>query len=143
MLDLVASFARDHKVEPVAAGLMSGGCQDLDNFAIAKLILEWNNPAVDLGSGTLVADLSVNRISKIDGSGTARKLDHFAFWREGVDFFRIKIELEIIDKFSRIRDILLPFNQLAEPLECFVFAWYRDLCPPCISSEPRCLPRRS
>ena len=68
----VPRFGRNDVGKPISGGLRVGSRQDLDNVSILKLMLELNDPAVDLRTRTGVADFRVNGVSKVDGTGSAR-----------------------------------------------------------------------
>ncbi len=62
-----------------------------------------------------MADLGVNAVGEIDRRGVARQHHNFAFRREGVDLFGIKIDLQRGKKFVGIADVALPLDHLPQP----------------------------
>ena len=115
MLDLVARARGLHQPEPVAAGFVARLGDDLDNVARMQLVTQRHHAAVDLGSNAGVPDFSVNGVGKVDRCSIARKHNNFAFRREGVNLFGIKIDFQRRKKFIGIADIALPLNHLPQP----------------------------
>ena len=56
----------DHKLQPVLAGMVSRLGDDLDRIPVLELILQRNDVPVHLGADTLVADIRVDAVGKID-----------------------------------------------------------------------------
>src|SRR5262249_3388741 len=93
---------------------------DFDHVSIAKLIFERNDSAVCFCSAAGEPYLSVDEEREIDRSRAARQLDDFSFRREAVDLLRIEVELERIEKLSRVFYFLLPLDEPLQPDERFV-----------------------
>ena len=72
---------------------------------------------VHLGADAGVADFGVHAVGEVDGCGVARQNYNFAFGRESVDLFGIKIDLQRGKKFVGITDVALPLNHLPQPRE--------------------------
>src|SRR5262249_53241708 len=101
---------------------MAGRCQDLTDLTVVQLVLERHDAPVDLGTRALITYLGMDGVSKIDGCRTSGKLNDLALGGKGIDFTRIEIELQRINKLAGIRDGKLPFDQPPQPFECLVFA---------------------
>ena len=126
MLDLVARARRHHEVEPVAARLVAGIGDDLDDVAVAQAGAQRHHLAVDAGADALVADVGVNGVREIDRRRAPRERLHLPFGREDVDLFRIQIDFEVLNELVRVADFLLHFQQLADPLEVALVAMVAD-----------------
>jgi hypothetical protein len=124
--DFVARARGDGEVQPVAARAVARRRQNLDDFAVLDLVLERDDAVVDLRARTLVADFGVNRVGEVNRRRAARELNHLAFGREGVDLFRVQIKLEARDELARV-GLLLPLDEVAQPLERLVFARVLEL----------------
>src|SRR5688572_31460874 len=115
--DLAAGARRDDETEPVAARLVAGLRDDLDDVAVLQARAERNHPPVDAGADALIADVGVNGVGEIDGGCSARQRSHLALRREDVDLLRIQVDLEVLQELLRIPHLLLHFEQLPHPLE--------------------------
>ena len=62
-----------------------------------------------------MSDIGVNRVREVYGGGAARKRLDLPLRREGVDLVGIQLDLEVLDEFLRIADLLL--EQLPHPLK--------------------------
>src|SRR5437870_11641978 len=102
--------------------------QDFDNVAAVQLVTQRHHASVYVGSHTGVPNVRVDSVSKIDRGGVARQDHHFAFRGEGVDLFRIKIDLQSRQELVGIGDVTLPVNYLAQPRQ--VVDWQRDVSDP-------------
>ena len=120
VLDLVARARRLDQAEPVAAGLVAGLREDLDDVAGMQLVAQRHHASVDLGADAGVADFGVNRVSEVDGRGVARQHHDLALGREGVNLFGIEIDLQGGEEFVGIADIALPLDHLPQPCEALL-----------------------
>src|SRR5712692_9329357 len=116
-----------NETEPIAAGVVALLGEDFDDIAAGDFMAQRNHLAVHLSPNTLVADLGVNHVGKIDGRGAARKLEHAAFRRESVDFDRSEIHFERGEKFSGLLELLGPFDELAHPGDALIVIFRRGL----------------
>ena len=126
MLDLVARARRDDEVQPVAARLVPGLRDDLDDVAVLEARAERHHLAVDARADALVADVGVDRVREVDRRRAARQRLDLPLRREGVDLFRIELDLQVLDELLRVADFLLLFEQLAHPLEVALVALVAD-----------------
>ena len=99
---------------------------DLDDIAVLKAAAERNHPAVDAGANALVADVRVDHVREIHGRGAARQRADLAFRREDVDVLGVQIDLQVLEEFLRIPNLLLHFEKLAHPLEIALVAVIAD-----------------
>src|SRR5580658_8230854 len=84
-----------------------------------------NHAPVHLGADAGVADFGVHAVSEVNRRRVPRQHYHFSFWCEGVDLFRIKIDLQCGEKFVGIADVALPLDYLPQPGEA-LFVLRRD-----------------
>jgi len=68
-LDFVAGPGGLDDGEPVFAGRVACLRHDVDNIAIAEDIAERHDAPVNLGAHACIANLRVNRVGEIDGTG--------------------------------------------------------------------------
>ena len=66
VLDLVARARRLDDGQPVAAGLVPGLGQDLDDVAAVQLVAQRHHAPVHLGAHAGVADFGVDGVGKVD-----------------------------------------------------------------------------
>ena len=122
MLNFVPSARRLDESQPVATGLVSRLSDDLDDVAVAQLVPKWDDASIDLGAYTGITDFGVDVIGKVDAGCVARKDYNFPFRSEGIDLFRVEVDLERGKKFIWIGNIALPLHHLPQPGETlFVF----------------------
>ena len=69
-----------------------------------------------------MADVGVNRVGEVDRRRPSRQHLHLPARRERVDLFGIEIDLEVGQELLRIADLLLPLEQLPQPLEVLLVA---------------------
>src|ERR1043165_1918011 len=93
------------------------GSYDLHHVAILNLRAERDHASVDTRAGAGVADFRVNHVREVHGRRAARQLDHLAHWREGVNVFRIQVELERVEEVLRVFYFLRPFDERAQSLK--------------------------
>ena len=89
-------------------------------------MLDGHDAVVDLGADHAVADRRVDRIGEVDDGGADRQVDDVAARREGKDFLRQQVGLDIAEQVGRVGARALAFEQLAHPgqalLQLFVAA---------------------
>ena len=117
---LLASAGRAHvapvRVEPVKAGTpVSLGREDFHRVAMLQLGVQGNQPAVHLGADTLVSQVGVYLVAKVDGSGARRQLHDLALRGINKDLVVEDVLLNRLDKLVGARHLPLPFQQLAQP----------------------------
>src|SRR2546427_4582869 len=98
-------------------GYLRGGCNDLDRVPAAELISERHHLAVDLGAAAAIADLSVDGVCEIDGRRALHQLLHRALGGKDVDHVRVEVQLDGLHELPVVRDILVGFQELAQPRE--------------------------
>ena len=67
-------------------------------------------------------DVGVDRVREVHRGGIARQRLHFPARGEDVDFLRVELDLEVLQKLLRIADLLLPLEQLTQPDEVLLVA---------------------
>src|SRR5208337_2938803 len=92
--DLLPRPRRLHESQPVAAGLVPGLGHDLHDFAVVQLVAQRHDAPVHPRPGAGVPDFGVDGVGEVHGSGLARKNHHFALGGEGIDLFRVEVDLE-------------------------------------------------
>ena len=122
VLDLVAGAGAFDEGEPVAAGLVVFLGDDFDDVAGAELGAQRHHAAIDLGADAGVADFSVNGVGEVDGRAVGGNHDDFPLGREGVDLVGIEVHLQAGEEFVGVRHLLLPLDELANPVEALFVA---------------------
>jgi hypothetical protein len=74
-----------------------------------------------------VAYLGVNRVGKIQRCGPLGEFLYLSLGSEDVHLIRIKIHAHVLEEFSGIVQVLLPFHHLAQPIDDFGILGFRDL----------------
>ena len=122
VLDLVAGARTFDEGEPVAAGLVVLLRDDFDDVAGAQLGAQRHHAAVNLGADAGVANFSVNGVGEVDGGAVGGNHNDFPFGREGVDLVGIEVHLQAGEEFVGVRHLLLPLDELANPVEALFVA---------------------
>ena len=113
---------RDDVIRPILARRLPLGGQHLDRVAGFEPIAQRHHPAVDARARQMMADLRMNPIGEIDHRRAQRKIEHVALGREDENFLGEEIVLDGREKFLRVLEILLPFDQPPQPREALGFA---------------------
>ena len=129
VLDLVAGARALDKGEPVAAGLVILLRDDFDDVAGAQLGAQRHHAAVHLGADAGVAHLGVNGVGKIDGRAVGGNHHHLSLGREGVDLVGIEVHLQAGEELVGVGHLLLPLDELANPVEPLLVAGRDELSP--------------
>jgi len=103
------------RVEPVTARAAFLHGQDLDPITGLECMGERYHAAVDLGAAAAVADLGVDLVGEVDGRGPGGQIDDLAGGGEYVDPIGEHRRLELVDELAGLADLVLPFQQLAQP----------------------------
>ena len=97
-IDPMANFALGvgalYEAKPVAVGVVALLSQDLHYVAASDFMAQRDHLAVDLRSGTLMADFGVHGIGEIHRRSSARQLQHAALGSEGINFHRGEIDFQ-------------------------------------------------
>ncbi len=126
VLDLVARARRDGEVQPVAARLVPGLREDLDDVAVGEPRAERHHAAVDARADALVADVGVDGVGEVHRRRAARQRLHFALRREDVDLFRIELDPQVLHELLRVAHFLLRLEELPQPVEVLLVALGAD-----------------
>src|SRR5713101_1991148 len=127
MANLAFRRGRFYEAEPIAAGMVALLRKDFDNVAAGDLMAQRHHLSVHFCTDALVPYFRVDHVSKIDRSSAARKFQHAAFGREGVDLDRRKIDFQRGKKFAGFLKLLRPLDQLAHPDDALVVVLRRRL----------------
>ena len=99
--DRGAGFSGDDKRLPGGGRHLPLGHRDLDLIAVLKLRQQRRDAPVDLGAHSIVADIGVDRIGKINGRRAARQRDQPTFRRKAEHLIVEQLELRVLQKFLR------------------------------------------
>jgi len=94
--------------------------ENLNHIAARDFMAQRYHLAVHLGADALVPHFGVDHVRKIDWGGAARKFQHAAFRRKGVNFDRGEIHFQGGEKFSGFLKLLRPFDELTHPGDALV-----------------------
>src|SRR5262249_14223261 len=119
VLDLVAGTRAFDEGEPVAAGLVVLLRDDFDDIAGPELGAQGNHAPIYLGADTCVADLGVNGVSEVDWGAVSGDHNDFSLGRKGIDLLWIEIHLQAGEEFVGVGHLLLPLDELTDPVESF------------------------
>ena len=117
--DLGPGLGGFHEIEPILAGMMLCGGDDLHDVAVAQLVAQGHHPAVDASADALVADFRVNGVGEIHRGGAFGKLLDLPGGGEHIDLVREKIHAHRVHEFPGVLETLLPLQELPEPGELF------------------------
>ena len=107
--------------EPVTAGSLAVLLgDDFHKVTRVERRIQRHDSAVDLRADALVADRAVDAIGKVEGRCALRQIDDFALRRKDEDFIAEQIDLERLDEFLGIARVVLPIQNLAQPIELVI-----------------------
>ena len=113
---------------------------------VRSLVRKRHHAAVDLGADAGVADLGVNGVGEVDGRAVGGNHNDLSFGREGVDLVGIEVHLQAGEEFVGVGHLLLPLDELADPVEALFVARGDDAvlalyfqCAAIPSSAMRCI----
>ena len=115
--DLGLGAVGDGEAQPVAARLVPGGGEDLDDVAVLQLVAQGDHLPVHPGPDALVAHLGVDGVGEVDGGGAAREHLDLTRGGEAVHLLGVEVELEGVQELVGVLDLLLPLEELAQPGE--------------------------
>ena len=84
-----------------------------------------------------MTELGVHVVGEIDRRRALRQVDHAALRRQHVDRVVEEPGPELLGQLARVADLVLPFEDLAQPRDLLVVARARRASPPCSASAPR------
>src|SRR6478735_3568621 len=117
--DAGAGAGRDAEVQPVFARLLVLRGHDFDHVAALQLVAERHDLAVGARARTVLADLRVNGVRKIDRRGAAGQHAQIALGGEDVDLVREEVDFHALQELDRILEVALEISQFAQPAEAF------------------------
>ncbi len=95
------------------------GSQNLDPVTVFQRRRKRHEFAVDLGADTMIADVGVHVVGKIDGGGATRQRDDAAFRGEDIDLVGEQVDLDVFQEFGRVAAVGLDVEQALHPLMRF------------------------
>ena len=90
------------------------GC-DLNDIAIRKRMTQWHHLPIYFRAHTLMTNVGMNAIGKVDRGRSAGQRQHFALRRKGVNLLGIEIHFERGKKLRGLAHLASPFDQLPHP----------------------------
>jgi hypothetical protein len=120
LVDLAPCPTRTDKTQPISAGGLGVGGDDLHRIAVAQRSGERRDPAVHTRPRASRADLRMHGESEVDRRGALRKLLHVACGGEDEDLVVIKVDLQELHELFGLSRLLLPLQDLPEPGELLV-----------------------
>ena len=121
--DVVFGACRHHKVEPLGLRALFFAGNNFHLIAAFEHVLQWHQRQVYFGSQAVFSYLGVDVKGKVERGGAHRKFHHVAFGREGVDFFAVQVQFEVVEKVERVvfRILKLLFDFCQPMLHHIVF----------------------
>src|SRR5439155_14223734 len=98
VFDLVPGIRRHDVTQPVAAWLVPGRRDDLNDVAVLEPRSQRHHLSVDARPDALVADISVDPVGEINRRRASRKRLHLAAWRKRVDLFWIELDFQVLNE---------------------------------------------
>ena len=129
LTDLAPRPRRGDDVQPVAAGFAVRVRRDLDDVAVVQFGAQRHQPAVHPRAAAVMAEFRVNAIGEVERRRAAGERQHVALGREHVDLVGIEIDLERAQEGARVRHLLLPLEELAQPDDADVVLVRVELAP--------------
>ncbi len=105
------------KLQPIPARRLLMHGDDLDRVAAAQQVTERNELAVDARARAVMPHLRVDPVSEIDHRGALGKIEQVSLGRKDVDRVGKQVLFNAVEKLLRILQVLLPFEELAQPGE--------------------------
>ena len=102
-------------VQPVEARPLARLDDDLHRVAVLELMVEGDHLAVDLSSGTAVAEVGVDAVGEVDGRCARRQLADLALGRIHEDLVWEDVGLHRLEEVLGPWLILVPLEELAHP----------------------------
>ena len=118
--DLGARLRRLDELEPVLVRLLVRVRDDLDRVAVAELVAQRDDHAVDARARAVVADRGVNGVGEVDRAAPLRQRLHVATRCEHVDLVAEQVDLDALEELGGIAKLLLRLHELPEPAELLV-----------------------
>jgi len=95
LADLLPGAGRPDDIQPVAARAFGGlAGQDLDDVAVAQLVVERDHAIVDFGAHAAVADVGVDAVGEVHRRGLRRQGFDLALGGEDEDLVLKEVELD-------------------------------------------------
>src|ERR1019366_2886987 len=115
VLDLLAGARRFRQLQPIPAGMVAGRGLNFHDVAGAQLVTQGSHAPVYLGAYAGVADLGVDGVSKVNRRGILRQDDDLALGGEGINLFRVEVDLQRGQELVRALHVPLPLHHLTQP----------------------------
>ena len=108
-------------LEPIAAGTLAVLLgDDFDKVARLQRRVKRHDAAVHLRAYTLVANRGMDAIGKVNRRRAAGQIDDLALGREDEDFIAEQVDLERFDELLGVARVVLPVQNLAQPVQLVV-----------------------
>ena len=116
MANAVAGGLRLDDFQPVAArpDLAVRG-DDLDHIVRLEFVVKTNQVSVDAGALTVVPDIGMNAVCKVQRSGAGRQIKDFSARRQHEDIFPEKIFEDVVNELHAVLGGILRFEDLPQP----------------------------
>ncbi|KPZ18253.1 Uncharacterized protein ALO56_05246 [Pseudomonas viridiflava] len=103
------------RVQPVAARRAVLAGDDLDLLTGLQAVVERHDPAVDLRTTAVVADLGVDPIGEVQRRRALGQVNGVTIRREDVDPVRFDIDPQLIGQPADVAQFFVPFQHLTQP----------------------------
>src|SRR5690625_27433 len=118
MTDFRAGTPGTDVVEPLHARTCGSGGADFDHITALKFCTQRYKDIIDFTGDRLIADIRMDIIGKVNGTGPAGQRDDFTFRGKDVDRIREKIDLDVFEKLAGIPSLALDIQQGLQPAVC-------------------------
>src|SRR2546430_8733852 len=105
------------ELQPVLRRRLAGRRDDLDGVTALQLVAQRHDLAVHARAGAVVPDLGVDAVGEVDDRGADREVEQVALRREDEHLVGEQVLLDGAEELLRVLELLLPFEELAEPGE--------------------------
>ncbi|RMS15574.1 hypothetical protein ALP72_05645 [Pseudomonas coronafaciens pv. coronafaciens] len=102
-------------VQPVAARCAVFAGNNLDLLTGLQAVVERHDPPVDLRAPTVMADLGVNPIGKVQRRRPLGQVDGVPVRREDIDPVRFDIDPQLVCQATDITQLFMPLEHLTQP----------------------------
>src|SRR5690606_17805089 len=100
--DFRTGTARTNIVQPLSAWAGGGGGNDLHRVTTFKLGAQRSKLAIDLGSNSVIADVSMDAVGKVHWSCTAWQRNNLAFGRMDVNRIGEQVNFDMLQEFCGV-----------------------------------------
>ena len=104
-----------YDIQPLLTGLLLGRRQNLHLIATLQLLTDTHHLAIDTAARTLITQLRVDMVSKVEHGSTYRELIQIAMRREHKHLVFIEIHLKLVHRLQTLR-VLQHRTNIGKPL---------------------------